>query len=296
MTATPASADPASLNVDEVSTAQLVAQRLRKMWPGRDVGVIGQIQNSNNEDPHEMLNRISTKYGVYDQYNIGATIGRRDIAKTEDPEITASGLSPVQDDYKSVINNANTKEFNPKVDNPDNLEMMLSSLWGKRYGNMNIEQQEEAARNEKILVIRGTSADTERMSQRISSDNSVQSFYARPDDAATLAPPAPEGPFKPKSVWVGPRVYGSALDVTDQKAPQPGKRTPNDPPKPPVESYVFPDYVKTNTSVDEAPITIIETIRVTRPGATRAKPNPEPTFTPIMTNDLKGPTKKAWTV
>lgn len=296
MTATPASAEALSAAASEYATSQLVAQRLRKIWPGRDVGVIGAVSADSTEDAHEMLHRMNSKYSVYDQYNIADTMGRHDIAKSADPEITVSGLSPVQDDYKSVINNANTREFNPKVDNPDNLEMMLSSLWGKRYGHMNTDQQEEAARNEKVLVIRGTSAESERMSQRISSDGSVHKFVTRPDDASTLAPPQVDAPFKPKQFWEGPRIYGTALDVTNQKAPQPGKRTPNDPPQPPVESFVFPDYVKTGTSADEAPITIIETIRVTRPGATRAKPTPEPTFTPVMTTDLKGPTKKAWRV
>jgi|EP00933_Yihiella_yeosuensis_P007537 hypothetical protein len=307
---TPRSASPVSAqNVADLATAKVVAQRLRRMWPGNDVGILtttGQVAANNDQDVHELVNHLNDKYSIYDSYNIADSIARRNPEKRADNELELNdeGRTNVEEDYISVFNNANTKSFNPKVDNPDNLEMMLSALWGKRYGNMNADQKDDAARNEKVLIIRGTSKDTERMSMGLSVDGSVQSFVARPDDVDVLKAEDPEamkntteaaGPFKPKSYWYGPNVYGSALDITGhQVAANSTSREPSDPPKPPVPSYVFPEFEK-NEHGDNTPVTIIETITVTQPKG-NATLKPEATFTPIMTEDLKGKTEKPWTV
>jgi len=305
---TPQSAYPASAqNVADMAAATSVAQRLRRIWPGNDVGILtktGEVIANTDADVHDLMNELNKKYSVYDKFSVAKALRRRASQKNviEQLEVNADGHTPVEADYKSVFNNANVKTFNPKFDNPDNLEMMLSSLWGKRYGYMNLEQKDDAARNEKVLIVKATSKETERLSQGISTDGSVNSFVARADDAAELraqdpeALQKPQGPFKPKSYWYGPDVYGVALDITGEQVPANStSRAPSSPPKPPVASYVFPEFDSKDQRPGATPITIIETITVTKP-KDEAPLNPQNTFTPIMTNDLQGATEKPYTV
>lgn len=292
--------EPASA---EMTAAQQTALRLRKVWGGGDVALMRRVDEATlptNEETSDLLTRFNNKYGVYDRYYDAvklATQQRQDLPANTQP-ISPEGATPAQEDYKSVFNNANTKTFDPTKDNPNNLENMLGSLWGKRYAHMSQAQKEDALRNEKVLVIKGTSAASERMSQAISTDGSVHSWIAHAEDASDSVPPPPPEKFKPETSWYGPKVVGEAIDVTVEALDGHG-RTPSDPPKPPVDSYVFADpKPEENLASNEAKVTIIERITVTKAGTTSAdKRPPEPVFNPIMVDmkdgKLNGPTQKA---
>jgi len=300
---TPSSASPASAGLAvDLTQAQIVAQRLRKIWPGGDVGVIGSETADNTEDAHEVLSRLNNKYGIYDRYNLGAHIaGRKDLPPKVDDEVTDSDLPAEAEDYKTVYNAANKLKFDATVDNPENLEAMLGSLWGKRYNYQSQATQEDEARASNTIVMRATPASNERMSIRSSVDGSVDKFVAVADDAAELAaaikaaeqhpmpsnaqPPA----FKPKMVWYGPRVSGAAMDVTGANLGSGEERLPNDPPKPPVQSFIFPDFHNSSALAEnESPITIIETIRVTPEAKSNGIGKKEKVFTPIMATPAVG--------
>lgn len=267
------------------------------MWSGEDVAILARADNAmltTNEETSDLLNRFNDKYGVYDRYFDPvnhALKPRVDLPPVTEP-VSPTGATSEQEDYRTVFNNANKKDLDPTKDNPANLENMLGSLWGKRYGHMTAAAREDALRAEKVLVIKGTSAASERMSMGISTDGSVQSWIAHAEDASANATPPPEPTFKPKSYWYGPRVVSDAVDVTTEALDGHG-RTPSEPPKPPVESYVIAepkDIVDPNNK-----ITMIERITVTKAGTTSADPRPpEPTFTPIIVKDkIQGPTKPA---
>jgi hypothetical protein len=282
----------------EISVAQQTATRLRKLWTGGDVALLNRVNSAayggTNEDTSDMLGRFNTKYGVYDPYfDATKTQKRTDIPDPTGADIVGAG-SPEMEDYKSVYNNANKKDLDPSKDSPDNLETMLGSLWGKRYGYMSEAQRDDAARAEKTLVISATPTSVLRQGIQESSDGSVQKWIAMADDAAQFAPPEPEPPFKPKSFWYGPKVVTDAIDVTHEALDGHG-RTPSEPPKPPVDSFVFAEPKPAANADPASKITIIERITVTKAGTTSADPRPpEPTFNPIMTKDaLRGLSKKA---
>jgi len=291
-----ATAPPASA---EITAAQQTAIRLRKVWNGGDVAVLNRVAkvSATSEDTSDLLGRLNNKYGVYDRYYDATALQQRtDLAKASQFEGTVSGASSEQEDYRTVYNNANKKTFDATQDNPDNLETMLGALWGKRYGYMSEAQKADALRNEKMLIISATPASVERQSIATSSDNSVQKWVAVADDAEKLTkPPAATPPFKPKSYWYGPRVMGDAIDATHEALNGHG-RAPSDPPKPPGQSYIFAD-LKTAQDVNN-PITMIESITVTKAGTTSAQQRPpEATFTPIMTKEaILGPKSKAYIV
>ena len=294
----------------EFNQAQIVAARLRKIWPGGDVGVLSSDEVSDgSEDANEVLSRLNNKYGVYDRYNMAVhTKNRRDLPPVDDT-VTESGLPPEAEDYMGVYKAANKLKFDARVDNPEALESMLGSLWGKRYHYLDKEQREDSARNDNTIVMRATPASNERLSQGISTDGSVDKFVAMADDKADieaavaeaqlhdLPSNAPPAPFKPSTVWYGPRVAGSALDVTSAKLPaNVGERVPNDPPKPPVPSFVIPDFHNSSALPDnEAPVTIIQTIRVTPESKGNGIKKSEKVFTPIMAQPVINP-KPAYVV
>lgn len=293
--------EPASA---EMTAAQQTALRLRKVWGGGDVALMRRVDEATvptNEESSDLLARFNGKYGVYDRYYDAvklATQPRADLPPPTTAPISPEGFTAAQEDYKSVFNNANTKLFDPTKDNPNNLENMLGSLWGKRYAHMSQAQKEDSLRNEKVLIIKGTSAATDRLSQAISTDGSVHSWIAHADDAADSVPPPPPTKFKPDSFWYGPKVVGDAIDVTVEALDGHG-RTPSEPPKPPIDSYVFAEAKPVDDPAsNEAKVTIIERITVTKAGTTSAdKRPPEPVFNPIMVNmkdgKLNGPTQKA---
>ncbi len=275
----------------EMTAAEQTAMRLRKVWQGEDVALLRRADAATvtQEETSDLLNRFNAKYGVYDRYyDATATQTRTDVPLT----ITPAGATSEQEDYKTVYNNANKKDFDPTKDNPDNLDSMLSALWAKRYGHMTAATREDALRNEKTLVIKGTSEKSERMSMAISTDGSVNSWIAHAEAAEDTQAAPVEEPFKPKSYWYGPKVVSDAVDVTTEALDGHG-RTPSEPPKPPVDSYVFAEQ-QGNQDPDNK-ITIIERITVTKAGSLASDPRPpEPTFVPIMTKDkLSGPTTKA---
>lgn len=286
--------------------ASATAQRLARMWPGREVGVLGHVQGAiadTREDAWAMMARFNKKYGVFDSIKtIMEEQPRFDLPKPAyDFPGTASGLTEVQEDYQTVAQAIDPFKFDPKRDNPENLEMMLGSLWGKRHGHLKQYASDDQAINEQVIVQQITPVGSERLSMGLSTDGSVQRFFVQADDSSLPsvqdAPRPADVPFKPKRVWYGPRVYSSALDVSDEKINMTA-RAPAPPPKPPVQSFSFPEFRSTGnlTADEEAPITIMQTIRVTRDGATTSNPAPEPTFTPTMTDNLAGVSKRAWII
>jgi len=281
----------------ELSAAQQTANRLRKVWTGKDVALLRRIRSveerASSEDASQMLARLNNKYGVYDRY-YDATAGQK---RQDEPHFTAtiSGASPVQEDYRTFYQSLDKKNFDPTKDNPQNLQTMLGAMWGKRYGYMSEAERNDALRKEQMLVIHATPPHVARLSQARSSDHSVNKWISFADNVEEL-PKAPPGPpkFKPKSYWYGPRVMAEAIDSTHEKLSARG-REPSAPPKPPGESFVFAD-VKTATDKDN-PITIIESITVSKPGVRGKKPpkKAEQTFAPIMTKDgIVGPSQKAF--
>jgi len=280
----------------ELTAAEQARQRLHKLWNGGDVAVIDNAMASSQEDLHDMVKRLNKKYGVFDPlFDATAGITRQD--QTDDMSssiIEKPSLTDVQEDYKLIYKSMpKKKDVNPVEDDPAVLESHLGALWGKRYAHMSEAVRQDTLRNENVLIIQGTSPSALRNSMAISTDGSVQSWVAHAESVDDEVKPPEDKPFKPSTQWFGPRVVADALDVTQEELDGHG-REPSDPPKPPVESYVFAEPLPTDQD-PENKITIIERITVTKPGTIAKDPaRPEPTFTPIMVDKIAGPAAKAF--